>query len=74
MSVVIVESLTNEGILGLDFEMHQCIINSATGELLFSECDLCIPLRKQGRKTSSLTQLVLACLHITVIMPPQSCP
>ena len=51
MSVVIVESLTSEGIHGLDFlERHRCIINSATRQLLFSDCDLCIPLREQGRK------------------------
>ena len=61
------------GILGLDFlEKHRCIITSATGELLFSDYDLCIPLRKQGSKTSSPTQPILACLHITVVGPPRS--
>lgn len=71
VSIVIVESLTSEGILDLDFlERHHCIINSASGQLLFPDCDLCIPLKKQGSKSPIPTQQVLACLHLTVIVPP----
>ena len=48
---------------------HCCIFNSATRALLF--CDLCIISKETSKgakfKLSRPTQIILACLHITVV-------
>ena len=65
--LVIVEGLTSEGILGLDFlERHQCIVDA------LSDGALHIPLRKKEDEKAQMAKIVQFCLVDTVIVPPRS--
>ena len=71
--LVIVEGLTSEGILGLDFlERHQCIIDVSKGILTLSDGALQIPLQKKEDEGAQISQIVQVCLVDTVIVPPRS--
>ena len=71
--LVIVEGLTNEGILSLDFlERHQCIGDASKGIQTQSDGALHIPLRKKEDKGAQTVQIEQACLVDTVIVPPRS--
>ena len=54
VDTVIVESLTSEGILGLDFlEKYECIIDAANGVLTLGDSGLHIQLQKATRSKST---------------------
>eukprot|EP00731_Ephydatia_muelleri_P000948 Em0001g948a len=54
VDTVIVESLTSEGILGLDFlEIYECIIDAANGVLTLGDSGLHIQLQKATRSKST---------------------
>lgn len=70
---VIVEGLTSEGILGLDFlERHQCFVDVSKGILTLSDGALHIPLQKKEDEGAQISQIVQVCLVDTVIVPPRS--
>eukprot|EP00731_Ephydatia_muelleri_P007275 Em0003g1523a len=74
VDTVIVESLTSEGILGLDFlEKYECIIDAANGVLTLGDSGLHIQLQKATRSKSTEPALpVHVCLDDTIIIPPRS--
>ena len=64
--VIIADSLTSQGILGLDFlEANQCVLNLAQGELLTHGKN--IPLATQPLKNSVLTQVEIAARETFII-------
>ena len=74
VDTVIVESLTSEGILGLDFlEKYECIIDAANGVLTLGDSGLHIQLQKATRSKSTEPALpVHVCLDDTIVIPPRS--
>ena len=68
------ESLTSEGILGLDFlEKYECIIDAANGVLTLGDSGLHIQLQKATRSKSTEPALpVHVCLDDTIVIPPRS--
>ena len=74
VDTVIVESLTSEGILGLDFlEKYECIIDAANGVLTLGDSGLHIQLQKATRSKSTEPALpVHVCLNDTIVIPPRS--
>ena len=72
-TMLIVDSLSVEGILGLDFlEANACCINTATRCLHFSERNISIPLYGSSSSSSSSVAPVSVILTETVRIPTRS--
>ena len=70
--VIIADSLTAEGILGLNFlQAHHCMIDLNKEVLVISKRNLLLPL-ESVKKVSSTTTNILVCLTSTLWIPAQS--